>query len=138
MDLVPLLFNHSKSGFSLKCLSIRFAAFWLFRTASLHSNMCLCTICVFSITAQQYVLIYNMYLTSLCSNMHLYTIYVLTLAFSEKISILQKMPSALWLVGQNAPHVKKDEVGTKCHMGPILRKQFAQCNPFVLLVKQKI
>ena len=38
--------------------------------------MCLCTICVLSITTQQYVLIYNMYLTSLCTNMHFYTIHV--------------------------------------------------------------
>ena len=72
---------------------------------------------VFDISVQKYVLMKYVYLT---------------LAFSEKISILQKMPSAWWLVGQNAPHVKKDEVATKCHMGPILRKQFAQCNLFCL------
>ena len=77
-----------------------------------------------------------MYLTSLCSNMHLYTIYVFDIGlFREDLHLTE---NAICIVGQNAPHVKKDEVGTKCHMGPILRKQFAQCNPFVLLVKQKI
>ena len=52
--------------------------------------MCLCTICVFGITAQQYVLIYNMYLTSLCSNMHLYTIYVFDIGlFREDLHLTE-------------------------------------------------
>ena len=76
-----------------------------------------------------------MYLTSLCSNMHLYTIYVFDIGlFREDLHLTE---NAICIVvggtlGQNAPHVKKDEVGTKCHMGHILRKQFAQYNLFCL------
>ena len=74
--------------------------------------------------------IYNMYLTSLCSNMYLYNMCTWHWPFQRRSP--SKTENASCRVGQNAPHVKKDEVATKCHMGPILRKQFAQCNLFCL------
>ena len=97
------------------------------------------TICVFSISVHQYVLIqylfvictiYNVYLTFLCINMYLYNMCIWHWPFQRRSP--SKTENASCRVGQNAPHVKKDEVATKCHMGPILRKQFAQCNLFCL------
>ena len=107
------------------------------------SNKCLCTICVFSITAQQYVLIYNLYLTSLCSNMHLYTIYVFDIGlFREDLHLTE---NAICIVvggtkrtarkegwsGHKMPHGSHSEE-TICAMQPFLsclwNRRYNQCN----------
>ena len=143
MDLVPLLFNHSKSGFSLKCLSIRFAAIWLFRTASLHSNMCHYVQYVYLASLPNNMYLYTICIWHLCAAICTYTIYVFDIGlFREDLHLTE---NAICIVvggtkrtarkegwsGHKMPHGFHSEE-TICALQPFLsclwNKRYNQCN----------